>query len=365
VENVMNSAQHAIPTLGMVYRKIVIHSSAALAGILLFSGCAPRDAAAPKAATTFEVSAEPETRQPSTPGAVGASATTHDAEETGTSRPWSAIVGWTHAWDAGDSVAYDDDGAAWSIPAAKRVDSIPDRGTNNVPLKRDSGTWGQIMKLPRVPGPKIVASSQRFNGRPALFTDPVGPGGFGTVYSALATAADPRDESQWFNPPAGYDTPYWGAVLCRPANGLLQNFGAWDAYNGTIGTTVTLGKAPGPADRPGRWGMTTSLMKGDPWPATKIAGSDDETVLVIAKVDGADSFMEINWRDATGRLQTDRTVCTLANYTAKEIFLGYVHSSYLCAAGFKTGSPAEAEIDALRAWAASWLAPAGPLPVEP
>jgi hypothetical protein len=142
-------------------------------------------------------------------------------------------------------------------------------------------------------------------------------------------------------------------------------FGAWDAYNGHLGTTMTMAKGLSFAKDRRVWGMTTSLGKGDPWPSTDVEGSADQTVLVIGKVDGEESFMEINWRDARGKLQTDRTNFTLTSYSAKEVFFGFVHSSYVSAAGLKTGAPTAAEIDAVRAWSAAWLPPTGPLPDEP
>jgi hypothetical protein len=264
-----------------------------------------------------------------------------------------------------DIVAYRDDGKDWSIPAADRVDRVLDRGANNRPLMRDAGTWGELLKMKRIPGPLVVSHSRRFNGRPAMLTDTLGPGGFGKVYSMLSPVADPRDQTQWFNAPHGYPAPYWGAVLCRPAKGEVDVFGAWDAYNGHLGTTMTMAKGLSLAKDRRVWGMTTSLGKGDPWPSTDVEGSADQTVLVIGKVDWKNSFMELTWRDAGGELKTDRTDFTLTNYSAKEIFFGFVHSSYVSAAGFKSGTPTEAEIDAVRAWSAAWLPPRGPLPVEP
>ena len=281
-------------------------------------------------------------------------------------RKWSDVIAWTHAWDMIDIVSYDDDGSEWSLPAATRVDSVNDRGTGDLPLRRDAGAWSNILQTNKlIPGPLVVPESKRFNGRPAMLTDSVGPGGFGKVYSIVSPNADPKDESTWFNAPNGYSTPYWGAVLCRPANGSTDVFGAWDAYNGHLGTTATMAKGLTKSKDGPVWGMTTSLRKGDPWPSTRIVGSEDQTVLVIGKVHGATSFMEINWRDASGRLQSDRTDFTLASYSAKEIFFGYVHSSYVSAAGLRTGAPDESDIDKVRAWSADWLPPTGALPTEP
>lgn len=270
--------------------------------------------------------------------------------------PWADVVDWTHSWDMLDVTTYEDDGSTWSIPPATRVDSVADRGTGNRPLNRDNGRWGFNLGVEQIPGPKVVPCAPQFNGRPAWLSDFLRRGGFsGEVFSMLSPVADPRDNATWFNPPKGYDTPYWGAVLCRPAD-LAHNFNAWDGFNGQIGTTVTLGK--GLVDH--FWGATTSVGLGDPWPTTKVKGSDQQTVLVTAKVDGKDSFMEFHWRDADGQLKTERASIKLTNYTAKEMFFGYVHSSYVSVVGFKTGLPTEDEIAKVRAWAEPWLVPTEP-----
>ena len=180
----------------------------------------------------------------------------------------------------------------------------------------------------------------------------------------LSPIVDPRDKQQYFNPPRGYDTPYWGAILCRPSNGQ-KYFGAWDAINGEIGTTATIAAAKNPRTGARCWGVTTSIWLGDPWPATDVEWSDEQTLLVIVKVDGEHSFMQLDWREADGTLRADRTNFTLKSYTAKEIFFGYVHSSYLTVAGLKTGSSAEAEIDAVCAWAVPYLPARGFMETEP
>ena len=252
------------------------------------------------------------------------------------SGPWAKVLPWTHAWDVLDATTYEDDGHAWSLPAATRIDSVADRGANggvnNRPLHRDNGRWGFNLGVQRIPGPKLIPCAPQFNGRPAWLTDFLRRGGFcGEVFAMLSPIADPRDNKTWFNAPKGYDPPYWGAVLCRPAN-VEHNFNAWDGFNGQVGTTVTLGK--GLIDH--YWGATTSVGLGDPWPTTKVKGSDRQTVLVIGKVDGKNSFMEFHQRDAHGKLMTERANFTLKSYPVKEMFFGYVHHSYVSVVGLKT-----------------------------
>lgn len=279
---------------------------------------------------------------------------------------WAEVVAWTHAWDLRDAATYEDDGALWSLPPAVRIDSVADRGSDPRPLQRDSGIWGKNLGVTAIPGPKYIPSSARFNGRPAMFTDFLGEKGvFKRVCAMLTPNADPADRATWFNPPDGHNAPYWCAILCRAPEEHTEFFGAWDANNGHIGTTATIGGALARGKKYPYWGVTTSLGFGDPWPSTDVEGSPDQTVLVIVKVDDANSFMEITWRNADGQLETRRTAFRLKSYTAKEIFLGYVHSSYLTAAGLKTGSPTEAEIETVRSWAAPWIPPTGSLPIEP
>jgi hypothetical protein len=281
-----------------------------------------------------------------------------------------------------DATTYEDDGVLWEIPPATRVDSVADRGANNVPLRRDTGPWGRhLCTRGVVPGPKFVPRAKRFNGHPAIYTDFLREEGpWDITASMLATCANPVDPTMWFNAPHGYDPTYLAAILCRPVNGV-DWFGAWDACNGHIGTTATIGHTThskvspmtdatiGPKSDPGKrkrcWGVTTSILIGDPWPSTDIEGDEDQTVLVLVKVDGEKSFMEIDWRDAGNKMQTDRTNFKLARRTAKEIFFGFVHCSYVAVAGLKLGSPAEAEIGALRDWAAPWMPATAHLALEP
>ena len=279
---------------------------------------------------------------------------------------WSDIVDWTHSWDMADMIGYDDDGLLWTIRPQRRVESVADRGGKNYPLKRDGGIWGPILGVERIPGPAMIPSSLRFNGRPAMLTDCIGgDGAFGQVYTMLSPHDNPKDRNLWFNPPHGYPVPYWAAFLCLPTDGFEYRFGAWDAFNGEIGTTATIGHAVNRKTSRRCWGMTTSLWLGDPWPTTDIPGSELQTVLVIAKVDGESSFMQISWRNVKGEFVSVRTELTLARRTAKEIFFGYVHTSYLSVVGMKVGVPSEEEIEAVCEWSSRWIPRTGYIPAEP
>lgn len=291
---------------------------------------------------------------------------TKEAEEQGKKiGPWHEVTDWTHSWDTLDVTTYEDDGVAWGLPAATRIASVKDRGhgKDNRPLNRDQGRWAFHQGLLRpMPGPQLIRCAAQFNGRSAWITDFLGRGGFcGEVFATLSPVEDPRDNRTWFNAPNGYPAPYWGAVLCRPAN-VKHNFNAWDGFNGQIGTIVTLGKG----FYNNVWGATTSIGLGDPWPQTNVVGSDQQTVMLIAQVDGANSFMEFHQRDANGKLTTQRATFTLKSYPVREMFFGHVHSSYVSVVGLKLGLPTEAELKKVRAWAEPWLPPkaALPLPVD-
>lgn len=279
---------------------------------------------------------------------------------------WAEVTDWAHAWDMADAVTYEDDGLLWNKWPATRVELVKDRGTNNVPLRRDKGEWGRrLCTRGATPGPIWMPSCKRFNGRPAICEDFLQPDGpWERATAGLFTCDNPHDESLWFNAPHGYPQPYLAAILCRPVNGI-PFFGAWDASNGHIGTTVTIGHHDHPTKKKQVWAVTTSILIGDPWPTTDIEGDDNQTSLVLVRADGENSFLELNWRNADDQIETHRMNFELARRTAKEIFFGYVHAAYLTVAGMKLGAPTEEEIDRIRDWSAQYMPKPEELPLEP
>lgn len=229
-----------------------------------------------------------------------------------------------------------------------------------MPVQRDNGAWGNTVGQTAFPGAVYLPGSQRFNGRAAAYHDFLAEldvpefGGLHDAHSTLSPNLDPEDSSTWFNAPNGYDTPYWCAMLCRLPNGSAQTNGsAWDAHQGYIGTTVSL--ISNVLGTPRRWGATTGVAPGTAWPATGVFMDDNVTVLIVTRVDGSNSFMEINWRDSNGDLVTDRTDFTLTNYTAKELYFGFPHTTYWTTAGLKLGLPDENDIDRVREWSAQFM----------
>jgi hypothetical protein len=237
--------------------------------------------------------------------------------------------------------------------------------------------------LERLPSPLYIGSSDRFNGAPGLFCDhqPQYTGSvFGDLFSALTPNVneaqtegvfiDGTDSAIYFNPPHGYVPPYWVAVLGRLGLGddpLIDpntgSSGIWDATHGGTGTGPTIGRK---LVRLGgnSWRFSTFgpglLLVSTPHDAVV-----EETVLVIVSVNGASSFIEVNWRTATGVLSTSRTVGNMRNWNYREAFLGWVHGPYWMATGIRLGAPNEAEINRVRLWASYFIPPAGALPDEP
>ena len=267
---------------------------------------------------------------------------------------WSTLTTWTHSWDARDAATYQDDGTTWGIPAARRVDHVPDRGPGQRDLTRDQGPYGALFFAPPLPGPVAISQSPMFSGRAAWHDDLVESSGF--FAATLSPVTDPSVSSTWFNPPLGYSPPFWYAILGRttaaPKTGLV------DSTRGELGTCPTID-----GGLSNRWSIATFGPQPFPWPSINHQVSPDETVLMIAEVASGTnaSFLEINWRDASGTLQTLRQHVTVNPYTCKELYFGIVHEEYVSAAAVKLGVPSKAETDAVRNWAAPYIPAAGPL----
>lgn len=273
---------------------------------------------------------------------------------------WWQLTDWTHSWSARDSQV--DDGRTYRIQD-RRGDMPMKLMPGAYPLLgAEYGVYGPL------PGPIYLPASPRFNGRAALVTDPFpATGSFFPLSAGLSpngtSTSSTDDTSQWFDPPNGYAQPYWVAVLARLASGA--NSAIWDATHGGIpgpGTGPTIGPDIfGGAD--GKWEVS---LFGD---LTKIennhVSSVDETVLVFVQVDGANSFLEVNWRDAGGVLQTERQNGVLRDTPRYlECFLGWVHPTYWADTAIKRGLPTEDELDFIRTRAAAYMPAAASLAEE-
>jgi hypothetical protein len=282
---------------------------------------------------------------------------------------WRDLATWRNLWDvAGTKVA---DG---------RVAEIPDP-YGHMPMRPMPGAFpllgASFETYGPVPAPLWLESSPRFNGRPALACDhfPTTGSVFGDLYAGLtpnATAVDGVENPyNYFNPPTGYSQPYWVAVLGRL--GLPDDFGGdpeadssgiFDATHGGDGTGPTIGrKIVGLGDtdwQVSNFGPGLVLITVDGHPAVTT-----ETVLILCCVNGASSFLEINWRTSGGTLGTSRQAGTLQPWNYLECFVGWVHGPYLSLMGIGLGVPDEDELDAIRTWSSYWMPAAATLADEP
>ncbi len=287
---------------------------------------------------------------------------------------WADVTDWTHSWDLEDAGV-----------VGGRVERVADRH-GGLPLRRFPGAFAllgaDITTHGPLPGPIYLPSSPRFNGRPAAVSDPfVGPedGAFFHLWSGLTPNVSPdgresidnpdTDHDIYFNPPDGYPQPYWVAVLGRlglpdnPEGGDTDPAGIWDATHGGKGTGPTIGRKIFGLGAP-NWQVSNFGPNAQTITVAHTA-TQDETVLILCHVNGASSFLEVNWRDANGVLRTMRQNGTLLGWNYLECFGGWVHGPYLSAVGIKLDAPSEPELNAVRSWASYWIPPAGALGAEP
>lgn len=295
-------------------------------------------------------------------------------------RAWDDLADATHSWDLLDATLY-----------GPRVQQVPDRAGDH-PLRRFAGEFpyfgtATFEEAGQLPGPLYIASSARFNGRPAMISDSLGLEtadlGGGLVFhiwSGLTPNVSPdetegigdpdEDSGIYFNAPDGYAQPYWLAVLGRcespddpDGNPATDPIGIWDATHGGKGTGPTIGgKIFGLGDRDWQF---SNFGPGAVLISTDHPASVDETVLVFCHVNGASSFLEVNWRDSGGTLRTERATGTMLGWNYLEAFFGWLHGHSVSAAAIGLGVPSEAELDRMRTWASYWIPPARAEAEEP
>lgn len=279
---------------------------------------------------------------------------------------WVDLTDWEHSWDMAHAQVID--GRAVQI-----TDTSGGRPLRKIPgalglLGADLNTYGPL------PAPIWLQSSPRFNGRPAIVCDRFPTvGSSAPLFAGLTPNTDgitgTDDSDNWFNAPTGYPQPYWLAVLGRiglpDAVGGTDTdpAGIWDAQNGGPGTGPTIGRKVFGLGAP-NW-QVSNFGPGAVAITVSHTATQDETVLVFCQVNGASSFLEINWRDAGGTLQTMRQAGTQLGWNYLECFAGWVHGAYLAAAGIALGLPDEADLDLIRAWSARYIPAARALSPEP
>jgi hypothetical protein len=256
---------------------------------------------------------------------------------------WNAVVPWVNSWDALDAVLYVPDAttqAYYAIGAAARVDHVAD-GAGSFPFARDTGNHASIYTLTSpLPGPLWTPRDARFGLRPSMLFDLMG-GGHGTFYAMLCPNSDWMNSATFFNPPTGYATPHWFAVL-------------GDGIDCTLGSSAS---NAGPTTTPN---SCTYWVSGAPGPLinTPFVAATDQTFLLIGYNSGvaATSFVETTTRLHDGSLVTQRITGTFANNHWCEAFVGWVDNHrYLSAWGIATGTPTTQQTDAVRGWAIPYL----------
>lgn len=187
------------------------------------------------------------------------------------------------------------------------------------------------------------------------------------AHALLTVPANPLNPDNYMNAPHGHKKPFDVVVMNRPYRPEGKPFpgsqSAIDTFEPEGGPTIARGFKQHDNKF---WSMTTGFpQNGHLWPSTTIELDEDMTILFVARFDGSNSFLELNWRDASGELQTNRTLMTISNIgTFTNFYVGATGSSYTSALAIKIGALSENDIDRLREWGAEYLPPVAPLPKE-
>lgn len=289
-------------------------------------------------------------------------------------------VAWTCSWDAADAELYTPSAgeqSEYGVSASPRVLRIPGKGSGE-DLVRDDGTRGALYGMSNaLPGPAWIPSSRRFNRHAAVFCDEVL---VTPVYATLGTLTDINTTTQYLNGGAGYQAPYWVAVMGRAAG---TNEAIFDSALGSdtainAGPTIAWGNQAGTGTdwSAGTWWDDGAGLAPDPTFAGGVlrssrTASSSESVLIMVQVTRGTNAAKIYvaWKDSSNVLQTTNVAgtCALDSVSTyfRDAFVGWVHSSYLSTAGFVQGTIGLADIAALNAWAAPRLPPLGVEITEP
>lgn len=269
---------------------------------------------------------------------------------------WHDLAPWVNSWDAADSevVTYEDDGIDYSVDAATRVASIPDRGTDGSrPMAKDTGPYGTIngtlgggYATDPLPGALWVAESARFDGRPAWYSDQLDatPSFFDGLYSGLFANLDPDDEFD-------VEQPWWSALL---VSGGSETGNANVLLDGNPGASTIANEATINIQT---W---NNILDNGGTIDSGITPTAGKAVLLIWKVNGASSWFEVT-RFTGGAIVTVRTAGTqggLANGITT-IHSGWSHSNYTSALAIGEGTPDEADVTRVRNWGSRILTAAG------
>jgi hypothetical protein len=215
-------------------------------------------------------------------------------------------------------------------------------------MHKDLGQYGAVFLGPPLPGPLWHPSSPVFNGRPCWQSDVVEPLGvfFDNIHSMLSPHVF-QEQAYWFNIPQ----PWWMAILA--------------ARTGATGSeSALIDGQPGATTMAADTDLNITTWNQGP-PVTFGAKIINPTLppaltplLAIWSVNGATSgsFFDVTYRVA-GELTTTRTWGGQGGVSTglTAIHSGWSHENYTSAIGLDSGTPTDAEVNALRRWAAPYL----------
>lgn len=257
-------------------------------------------------------------------------------------RPWELLADWDHSWDAGELIAYVDDGTTYNTPEAVRVDHVPDP-SGGVPLRRDDGHYQGLFGLPAAPGPIFNHESPSFNGYRSWRSDVIQSDGsfFDNFHSLLSPQTDKDDQSQWF----GWSQPWWGAMLVAP----VENDGGYEsaAIDGDPGMT-TMDIAP---IRMRTW---IHMYNWGPEINSNIHPHPGQSVLIMWGVNGNLSWLDVTYRDATG-VHTTHVTGSQGVGTLNTLHSGWSHMNETATIGLAQGSADQETLEGIRQWAEPYL----------
>lgn len=291
---------------------------------------------------------------------------------------WADLVAWTHAWDAQYLALYTPSAgeqSSYGISSVQRVASIADR-IGARPLVKDAGGIGANLTnltsppgpvRPALPGAHYVASSARFNGRPAWRCDQVldlGAGAFIRYISAMVTptptlSSNPQPAEFFGGVLGGYAAPYAIAGLVRCDTDQAAPLAVLDSFRGDIGDGPTV---EGPAASP----LTIACFGPGGFPTVNVnhTTSAQETIGFVFRIAGpagsAGSKLDIAYKNAAGvslrmatqsaNLFTAGTVWPLRTFMA-----GYDHTNYATVFGIVAGALSDADTTKILAWCDGYI----------
>lgn len=272
---------------------------------------------------------------------------------------WHDIIEGVHSWDALDAVTYESEGDY--SETGTRIDYVPDMGTDGTNnLVRDAGSWAAFWDLGytppgSVPGPLYYENMSRFNGRAGWDCDDLGHlwrgffAGGNNAHGGLTTMPSVTVESEYFNEGDGIQQPYVVMGL-----GSINESG-----HAVLIDSLSGGMTVGADDTDDtKWGVTTEF--GDPWPATTHPVVVGQTVFFMVRADGANSWLELVTRNASGTIVRDRQSITLDSQTPpdeayRNLWLGQVHAVSMSALKIIDSVPSDSDLTRVVDWVSPYI----------